>query len=208
MDWIQIGSGLHMQCVRSVSEGPFYGPLIAPLIRYAQRRLPQCMLIAPLIRYAPELSFRRPIDSITVSGHKMLGCPMPCGIALTRRSHVRKIERRIDYLNSVDTTIMGSRNGHAALHMWHSLRTKGLEGIKAEVASCLKTAVYLRDSLSAEGITCQLNDLSSTVILERPADERFVKRWQLACEEDIAHVVVMPNVTTKKVRDARDDAQR
>ena len=73
MDWIQIGSGLHMQCVRSVSEGPFYGPLIAPLIRYAQRRLPQCMLIAPLIRYAPELSFRRPIDSITVSGHKMLG---------------------------------------------------------------------------------------------------------------------------------------
>ncbi len=81
------------------------------------------MLIAPLIRYAPELSFQRPI----------LGCPMPCGIALTRRSHVRKIERRIDYLNSVDTTIMGSRNGHAALHMWHSLRTKGLEGIKAEV---------------------------------------------------------------------------
>ena len=71
-----------------------------------------------------------------------------------------------------------------------------------QVASCLKTAVYLRDSLSAEGITCQLNDLSSTVILERPADERFVKRWQLACEEDIAHVVVMPNVTTKKVRNA------
>jgi hypothetical protein len=131
--WMQVASGLHLQCVWSASEGPIQGPLIAPLIRYSQRCLPECMLIAPLIRYAPELSFQRPIDSITVSGHKMLGCPMPCGIALTRRSHVRKIERRIDYLNSVDTTIMGSRNGHAALHMWHSLRTKGLEGIKAEV---------------------------------------------------------------------------
>ena len=30
-------------------------------------------------------------------------------------------------------------------------------------------------------------------------DTNFVTRWQLACEEDIAHVVVMPNVTRDKV---------
>jgi histidine decarboxylase len=124
---------------------------------------------------------------------------MPCGVALTKRSHVQKVEHRIDYLNSVDTTIMGSRNGHAALHMWHSLRTKGLDGIKADVAGCLRTAAYLRDQLTKAGITCRLNDLSSTVVLERPAHEPFVKKWQLACEEDIAHVVVMPNVTCAKV---------
>jgi len=124
---------------------------------------------------------------------------MPCGVALTRRTHVEKVEQRIDYLNSVDTTIMGSRNGHAALHMWHSLRTKGLEGIKADVASCMDTALYLRDELNRAGITAQLNDLSSTVVLERPKHEPFIHRWQLACEEDIAHVVVMPNVTPRKV---------
>ena len=67
----------------------------------------------------------------------MLGCPMPCGVALTRKVHVKRVEQRIDYLNSVDTTIMGSRNGHAALHMWHSLRQKGLDGIKQEVIYCL-----------------------------------------------------------------------
>ena len=116
---------------------------------------------------------------------------MPCGVALTRKSHVQKVEMRVDYLNSVstrgrthsrlhfertlpfvavrcvwaqvDTTIMGSRNGHTALHMWHSLRTKGLEGIKADVAACLTTAAYLRDELTRVGITCRLNDLSSTV---------------------------------------------
>ena len=27
----------------------------------------------------------------------------------------------------------------------------------------------------------------------------FIQRWQLACEEDIAHVVVMPNVTIYKI---------
>lgn len=30
-------------------------------------------------------------------------------------------------------------------------------------------------------------------------DDKFIKRWQLACEEDIAHVVVMPNVTKVKI---------
>lgn len=105
---------------------------------------------------------------------------------------------RIDYLNSVDTTIMGSRNGQAALFLWHSLRKKGMHGIKEEVLGCLQTAAYLRDQLTKHGVTCRLNDLSSTVVLERPVSQEFVTQWQLACENDIAHVVVMPNVTRKK----------
>ena len=193
-------------------------------------------MMLPFVEYAPQVSFERPIDSIAVSGHKMLGSPMPCGVTLTRASHVKKVEQvskhspdaaprphsstacpvpshaferrdahspllaqRIDYLNSVDTTIMGSRNGQAALFMWHALRRKGVQGITREVRACLDTAGYLRDQLRINGITCRLNDLSSTVVLERPADEAFVRRWQLACEEDIAHVVVMPNVTREKV---------
>ena len=94
---------------------------------------------------------------------------------------------------------MGSRNGQAALFMWHALRLKGVEGITREVKACLEVAGYLRDQLRAHGLVCRLNDLSSTVVLERPADENFVRRWQLACEEDIAHVVVMPNVTPGKI---------
>ena len=156
-------------------------------------------LMLPFVDHAPEISFAKSVDSMTVSGHKMLGCPMPCGVALTRKKHVEKVEQRIDYLNSVDTTIMGSRNGQAALFMWHSLRRKGVEGIKRDVQTCLSTARYLRDRLVDAGVRARLNDLSTTVVLERPCDEAFVRRWQLACEEDIAHVVVMPNVTEQKV---------
>jgi histidine decarboxylase len=90
-------------------------------------------MMMPFVDWAPEISFQKPIDSIAVSGHKMLGCPMPCGIALTRKEHVKKVEQRIDYLNSVDTTIMGSRNGQAALYLWYSLRKKGIAGIKRDV---------------------------------------------------------------------------
>lgn len=156
-------------------------------------------MMMPFVEFAPEISFKKPIDSIAVSGHKMLGAPMPCGIAFARKEHVKKVEQRIDYLNSVDTTIMGSRNGQAALYMWYSLRKKGIEGLKRDVNHCMETAHYLRDKLTDEGFTCRLNDLSSTVVLERPMDDAFIKRWQLACEEDIAHVVVMPNVTKDKI---------
>jgi histidine decarboxylase len=180
-------------------------------------------MMMPFVDYAPEISFQKPIDSIAVSGHKMLGCPMPCGIALSRKEHVKKVEQRIDYLNSVDTTIMGSRNGQASLYLWYSLRKKGIAGIKRDVvyvfctsclplllsllnvislllgSHCMETARYLRDKITGAGFSCRLNDLSSTVVLERPLDESLIKRWQLACEEDIAHVVVMPNVTPTKI---------
>mmetsp|Transcript_7545 Transcript_7545/g.11818 ORF Transcript_7545/g.11818 Transcript_7545/m.11818 type:complete len:529 (-) Transcript_7545:148-1734(-) len=156
-------------------------------------------MMMPFIDHAPDVSFKKPIDSISVSGHKMLGCPMPCGIALTRKEHVKKVEHRIDYLNSVDTTIIGSRNGESALYLWYSLRKKSVAGIKKDVLHCLETAKYLREQLSSIGIDCRLNDLSTTVVLERPLDDDFIKRWQLACEEDIAHVVVMPNITKSKI---------
>ena len=90
-------------------------------------------MMMPFVDFAPEISFKKPIDSIAVSGHKMLGCPMPCGIALARKEHVKKVEQKIEYLNSVDTTIMGSRNGQAALYLWYSLRKKGIAGIKRDV---------------------------------------------------------------------------
>ena len=63
----------------------------------------------------------------------------------------------------------------------------------------METAQYLRNKITEAGLTCRLNDLSSTVVLERPLDDALIKRWQLACEEDIAHVVVMPNVTKGKI---------
>ena len=90
-------------------------------------------MMMPFVDFAPEVSFRKPIDSIAVSGHKMLGCPMPCGVSIARKEHVKNVEQRIDYLNSVDTTIMGSRNGQTALYLWYSLRKKGLSGIKRDV---------------------------------------------------------------------------
>ena len=48
---------------------------------------------------------------------------------------------------------------------------------------------------------CECSQLSNTVVFERPRDEAFVRKWQLACEGDIAHVVVMPNVGIDKLEE-------
>ena len=57
----------------------------------------------------------------------------------------------------------------------------------------------MQDMLQRAGVQVMLNELSSTVVFERPLEEPFVRKWQLACQGDIAHVVVMPNITLDKL---------
>lgn len=145
------------------------------------------------------ISFEKSIDSVSVSGHKMLGTPMPSGIVITRKEHSERFSSNVEYLNSNDTTIMGSRNGQACIAMWVALQRKGIDGLRADVVQCIDNAKYLKELLDGSGIKAWLNEFSTTVTFERPPEE-VVQRWQLACKKDIAHVVVMPSVHKKKLR--------
>lgn len=107
----------------------------------------------------------------------------------------------VEYLNSRDATIMGSRNGHAPIYLWYTLTRKGYEGMRADVEKCMRNAHVLKDMLEGAGIKTMLNELSNTVVFERPKEEAFVRKWQLACEASIAHVVVMPNITVDKLEE-------
>jgi hypothetical protein len=50
----------------------------------------------------------------------------------------------VEYLNSRDATIMGSRNGHAPIYMWYTLTLKGYEGMRRDVEKCLRNAHLLQ----------------------------------------------------------------
>lgn len=140
------------------------------------------------------LSFNHPIDSISVSGHKFIGAPVPCGVIITRREHIAKLSTDIEYLNSKDTTIMGSRNGHAALYLWYAIQMKGLSGFRKDTFECIVKAQKLKAMLCSAGVKAHLGGTSSTVVFERPTDLSFIRKWQLACQGEVAHVVVMPSV--------------
>lgn len=147
------------------------------------------------------ITFKKPgIGSISVSGHKFLGSPVPCGIVITRKQYIERLSQDISYIASRDATILGSRNGHAPVFMWYALVKKGQEGVTQDILSCVENAEYMRDKLTAQGIDkVLLNKNSCTVVFERPRSEDFVKKWQLACDKDLCHVVVMPNVSKTKI---------
>lgn len=107
----------------------------------------------------------------------------------------------VEYLNSRDATIMGSRNGHAPIYLWYTLTLKGYDGIRRDVEKCMRNAHVLKSMFESAGIRTMLNELSNTVVFERPREESFVRKWQLACEGDIAHVVVMPNIDIEKLEE-------
>ena len=122
------------------------------------------------------MTFQKPIGSVSVSGHKFIGSPVPCGVVITRREHVNMLSTDIEYLSSRDATIMGSRNGHAPIFLWYALNKKGYRGIRKEVQKCLRNAHYLVHHLREVGVNTFLNPLSNTVVFERPKDEAFVHK--------------------------------
>ncbi|PHT36806.1 Serine decarboxylase 1 [Capsicum baccatum] len=153
-----------------------------------------CGLIVPFIKHAKTITFKKPIGSISVSGHKFLGCPIPCGIQITRKSYVNSLSK-VEYIASADITISGSRNGLAPIFLWYNLSMKGHAGLKQDSKMCIENAQYLKDRLLKEGISAMLNEFSSTVVFERPCDHKFIRRWQLCYLSGMTHVVVMPGIT-------------
>lgn len=158
-------------------------------------------LTSVVFEQAPKVTFKKPIGSVSVSGHKFIGCPMPCGVQITRLEHINALARNVEYLASRDATIMGSRNGHAPIFLWYTLNRKGYAGFQKDVQKCLRNAHYLKGRLQEAGISVMLNELSSTVVFERPDNHEFIWKWQLACEGNICHVVVMPNVNKDRLDD-------
>ena len=153
-------------------------------------------MVLPFLEGVPEClrpTFRHGIDSLSTSGHKMIGIPMPCGVLIARRGHVTRVASAIAYLRSDDTTLMGSRNGHAVLALWTRLISHGVEGFRSDAQVCLNRANRLAESLRAKGVPVMHNPWSLTVLFPEP-DASIVKRFQLSCVGNQAHAIIMPNV--------------
>ena len=154
-------------------------------------------MVIPFLNEAPDAirpSFRHAIDSISTSGHKMIGTPMPCGALVARREHVDRVATAIAYLRSNDTTLMGSRSGHAVLAIWARLMGHGKGGYAADAWNCAEKAKALACVLRQSGVPVLINPFSLTVVFPEPC-EPIVKTYQLACHLGNAHAIVMPNVT-------------
>jgi histidine decarboxylase len=93
------------------------------------------------------VTFKKPIGSVSISSHKFIGCPMPCGVLITCMKHINASSHNVKYLASRDAIIMGSRNGHAPIFLWYTLNRKGYYGFQKEVQCCICNAHYFNDCL-------------------------------------------------------------
>lgn len=157
-----------------------------------------CGGTAPFVTPRPRFDFEDGADSLSVSGHKSFGSPIPCGVVLAKKSNVSKIARSIAYIGSLDTTITGSRNGLTPLLLWYRIKKLGLAGLQARVVTALGMAARLEERLRGMGIPAWRNPGSVTVVFpEAPLEIR--ERWQLATADGRSHVILMPGTAMETV---------
>ena len=158
----------------------------------------------PFVEGAPVYDFRAGIDSISISGHKFLGSPIPCGVVLAKKRYVDRIARSIEYVGALDTTLTGSRNGITPLIFWYAIRTIGREGFRREVAECQRKAEYAIEELRKIGVEAWRNRFALTVVFPRPPT--FVlEKWQIAVHGDRAHIIMMQTITKEQIDELVSD---
>jgi histidine decarboxylase len=138
-----------------------------------------------------------------VSGHKFIGCPVPVGIVLSRKS-ICKSGEKIEYVGGFDATVSGSRSGLGAILIWKELKKRGMQGLAQRAARCLEMTLYTIARLEEVGVSAWAHPYSNTVVFPRPS-EKLIKKWHLASQGDISHVILMPGITTKIIDEFVDD---
>jgi histidine decarboxylase len=141
-------------------------------------------------------------DSISVSGHKLLGVPQPSGALLACRHDVERIRRSVAYIASDDTTEAGSRAGQLSLLWWWTMQHLGAangdislrEGLSRIVVGALRVAEYAHGRLQALGWGPRRHPWGLTVRFAKPPTD-IVHRWGLSTDQGYARLITVPGVT-------------
>jgi histidine decarboxylase len=150
--------------------------------------------IARLLARPARNGQRSDADSVCISGHKFFATPHINGVVLTRRRHVERVSRRIDYIDGLDTTVSGSRSGHSAVELWYAMTQIGLDGHRRRVAHSRALAAYLEQRLVAAGWTAWRHPHAFTVVLKAPPAS-LLTRWALATSGGWSHIICVPGLT-------------
>lgn len=164
-------------------------------------------MILPFVEDPQPFRFSDGVDSISISGHKMVGSPVPCGIVLAKKSNVNRIARSVEYIGSYDTTVSGSRNGISPLFLWYAIKTRRKEGFKKITERCIKMADYAIDKFQEAGLNAWRNKNSITVVFPRK-NETALKRWQIAVNGNDAHLITMPHVEKRHINQIIHDIMK
>ena len=150
--------------------------------------------ILPFIDNPPPYNFSIGVDSISISGHKFIGAPIPCGVMLARKVDVGLISSEVEYVGGIDTTITGSRNGLSPLMFWVALRKYDTAFMCREVQECMEVADYAIERFKELGMHAWRHPYSITVVFPKPPDA-VIDKWSIAPHGEIAHIIASRHIT-------------
>ena len=136
--------------------------------------------------------FWHDVDSISTSGHKFIGCPIPCGILVMKKKHNLEVAKAVEYIKSNDTTMAGSRSGFAVYFLWLRLHALGADGLEELALSGIKLAGEIAERFRKAGIDVLHNTKALTVYFPKPSVE-IIDKYSLACKGDHAHIICLGN---------------
>ena len=149
-----------------------------------------------------DLFFKKCLHSISISGHKFLGVPFPCGIFMMEKRLFDIVNNHVEIIGSTDCTISGSRNGHSALFYDYIIKKKGKVGFETDIMECIDKAEYMINRMNKHDMEAWRNQNSLTVVFKKPSDQ-VVRKWQLASQTKtpyaVSHAIVLPHVSKRKI---------
>ena len=110
--------------------------------------------IYPMTNKDSQLDFGNPeITSITLDAHKMLMAPYGTGIFLIRKNWMHyAATTEASYVQGLDYTLCGSRNGAQAVSIWMIMQTYGKEGWRKNIDELMQETNRLCAALDDAGI--------------------------------------------------------
>lgn len=178
---------------------------------------------AGLVKEAPPVfDFRLPyVHSITMSAHKWMSAPWPCGIYMTRTGLQMTPPSPSEYIGAADTTFAGSRNGVSAVLMWDYLARHSYDDQVAMAVRTDQTAAYAHQRLlrvqeaTGQDLWVARSPVSLTVRFRRPIPE-IVRKYSLSYEtltvdgrrKPYVHLYTMKHVTRELIDQLTEDLRQ
>lgn len=161
----------------------------------------------------PKFDFELPyVHSISMSGHKWIGAPWPCGIYMTKRRYQLLPPDNPEYIGALDSTFAGSRNGLSALVLWSYLAKNSYDKQIKKTLCTQRIAEYayrrlkhLEEQLQRE-LWVDKSPLSLTVRFKQVKSE-IVSKYSLSGEtfyvsgqrKAYNHIFAMAHVTEETI---------
>ncbi|SMM99506.1 histidine decarboxylase [uncultured Candidatus Thioglobus sp.] len=164
-------------------------------------------MILPFLTPPVKFGFNTGIDSIAISGHKMIGSPIPCGICLVKAKYITPLTSSIEYIGTLDNTITGSRNGITPMFLWYFIHTNNLQTLQKRTQQCFDNADYIIKKFKQLDICAWRNPYSFIVVFDQCA-KKLLTKWQIAIHNNIAHLIPMPHISQEVIDDFFNDLAR